>query len=116
MFGKKETRSVSNRLAAIKNAPPVRFSELQEEFNARKRKVARKAERVACYKFGMVVTLEGDEMNCVVRDISRAGAKIVIEGAKGLPSRFTLVIDGYRAPTRVARVWQNDDEAGVLFL
>ena len=116
MFGKKESSAIANRLSAIKNAPPVQFSQLHNEVKAKTPKIDRESERKPIYKFGIVITHAGEEIHCVVRDISEAGAKIVIEGAIGLPPEFKLVVDGYRAPTTVALAWQNDNEAGISFV
>ncbi len=116
MFGRKDIdESVANRLEAIKNAQPVRFSQLQNEVRRSAPKADREEERRPVYKFGIALTSGGDERRCVVRDISETGAKIVLEGAIALPREFRLVIDGYRAPTTAALVWQKDNEAGITF-
>lgn len=116
MFGKKESRAITDRLTAIKNTPPVQFSELHREVRARRSKVDRETARRPAYKIGMVMTPAGEDISCVVRDISEAGARVVLEGAIGLPPEFKLVIEGYSAPTHVALAWQKENEAGISFV
>ncbi|WP_407527469.1 PilZ domain-containing protein [Methylobacterium oryzisoli] len=53
---------------------------------------------------------------CVVRDLSRAGAKIRIERTLPLPERFALYIAGHdlRSVSAALR-WRRGDFAGVAF-
>ena len=65
------------------------------------------------------ITLEGGfaARQCVVQDISSAGAKIVIDGAHTLPATLRL---GFARDTRTGRncqvVWRRGNRAGVKFV
>ncbi len=110
MFGKKHfDKNVEERLMAIKKAQPVKFSTLHQQAP----KKDREAQRKSVYKFGLVQAPNGEEIRCVVRDLSESGAKLVLEGTISLPGEFRLVIDGYHAPTHALLKWQNENEAGV---
>ena len=98
---------------AIKKAEPVKFSTLHQQVLKNTPKKDREAERKSVYKFGLVQAPNGEEIRCVVRDLSESGAKLVLEGAISLPGDFRLVIDGYHAPTHASLKWQNENEAGV---
>lgn len=54
-------------------------------------------------------------INCVVRDYSDTGARLLVESLIGIPDRFDLVRDNF--PMRVCRViWRRAPEIGVEFL
>ena len=65
------------------------------------------------------ITLEGGfaARQCVVQDISSAGAKIVIEGAHTLPATLRL---GFARDARTGHncqvVWRRGNRAGVKFV
>jgi hypothetical protein len=55
-------------------------------------------------------------MDCLVRNMSAAGAKIEVTGGVALPDDVDITITK-RAETLRARIlWRRDDEAGVAFL
>jgi len=55
-------------------------------------------------------------IDCLVRNMSQNGAKLVFEGTVLLPGEFDLMLPqkGERCHARV--VWRQQDEAGVTFL
>ena len=54
-------------------------------------------------------------IDCVVRNFSRAGAKIAMTGAVLLPDSFDLAIARKDTSFRAHLVWRNTSEAGVAF-
>ena len=65
------------------------------------------------------ITLEGGfaARQCVVHDISSAGAKIRIEGAASLPARLKLAFARDARTGRTCQVvWRRDNSAGVKFV
>jgi hypothetical protein len=54
-------------------------------------------------------------IDCVVRNFSRAGAKIAMTGAVLLPDSFDLAITRKDSGFRAHLVWRSDSEAGVAF-
>jgi hypothetical protein len=54
-------------------------------------------------------------IDCVVRNFSKAGAKIAMTGTVLLPDVFELGIARKEASFRAHLVWRNSDEAGVAF-
>ena len=78
--------------------------------------VDRTASRRRILKSG-VISYSGRQItiNCLVRDFSESGARLVIEGAVEAPDTFELLmdIDGFEADCRV--VWRRGKEIGVTF-
>jgi hypothetical protein len=54
-------------------------------------------------------------MDCVVRNISSDGAKLVFTNTAAVPREFTLSIPKQDQSFRARMVWQNTNEAGVAF-
>jgi len=54
-------------------------------------------------------------IDCMVRNVSAAGACLVLPSTVGVPDRFDLVIasEPYPRPCRVA--WKDDSRVGVTF-
>ena len=54
-------------------------------------------------------------MNCVVRDVSATGARVILAEPYLIPAEFELVIKG--SPARAARkVWVKHNEIGIEFI
>jgi hypothetical protein len=54
-------------------------------------------------------------VDCVIKDISASGARLMVEKRIGADEEFVLDIDGVGLfPSRI--VWQSDDQAGIRFL
>ncbi len=100
--------NIEDRLQAAKLLPPQDFDLVPPPL--------RTVERVPTNMFGLIFTDEGAERKCLVQDISANGAALSTPTDEALPDEFTLVIDGYAAPTRVRLAWQNKYESGVEFL
>lgn len=72
-------------------------------------------ERIPVFRHARIFLASGDEHNCVLKDLSAAGARIGIEGALNLPEELVLSIDQSvrRYLARVA--WRRENEAGLFF-
>lgn len=63
-----------------------------------------------------VFSAEWAGVNCIVRDVSSAGARLYCEEAALLPSRFQLVLTADREMCDVRVVWRSRNLLGVAFL
>ena len=54
-------------------------------------------------------------IDCIVRNVSQAGAKIAMTGTVLLPDSFDLTIARRETSVRARLVWRNSSEAGVMF-
>jgi hypothetical protein len=55
-------------------------------------------------------------IDCLVRNLSRNGAKLVFEGTVLLPGEFELTLPQKGASRRARIVWRSEGEAGIAFL
>jgi hypothetical protein len=74
----------------------------------------RKTPRRKTFKAGMIITHEPfSTVNCVVRNVSAAGAGIQVESAVPLSGRFELLFDGKSLDCEVK--WRSLFRLGVTF-
>jgi hypothetical protein len=75
----------------------------------------RKSQRYRVLKEGRVLVAGRYTIDCTVRDLSEAGAKIRVEGAPDLPGTLDLLIvrEGLVYPCTLA--WRKGDLAGLTF-
>ena len=76
---------------------------------------ARQAKRVSLDRPGRVVAGEGSHHACIVRDISAAGARLLLAEAGHMPETFTLCLDPGGDPWTCRVVWRSLGEIGVTF-
>lgn len=57
-----------------------------------------------------------EEVNCLLRDASACGCKLVANAVPYLPDRVRLTVDGLAAPIDARIVWRAGKVAGVRFL
>jgi PilZ domain. len=76
----------------------------------------RSAPRHRTLKGAHIVLNEGfSTIDCMVRNMSETGAKLVVASVVGIPSRFDLAMDdGRRFSCEIA--WKSETEIGVRFL
>jgi hypothetical protein len=55
-------------------------------------------------------------MDCLIRDMSPNGAKVIFTNTVGVPDEFDLEIKKTCETRRIRVVWRRADEAGVMFL
>jgi hypothetical protein len=55
-------------------------------------------------------------MDCLVRNLSAAGAKICFTNTTTVPDEFDLTVKQKECALRARVVWRQADEAGVIFL
>lgn len=55
-------------------------------------------------------------MNCVVRNLSPEGAKIVFDNTLTVPDQFDLAISRQERTMRARMIWRRANEAGLVFL
>lgn len=66
-------------------------------------------------KKGRVVLSDTTVMDCLVRDLSEAGARLEFAAAVGLPEKFRLLVVGSNLLHPAALSWQRGLSAGVRF-
>jgi PilZ domain len=74
----------------------------------------RSSERRPEFGLGIVITTE-TKVNCVIRDLSRTGAKLGISRRVKLPSEFTVALLRTKTMRRVVLRWRRGDFVGVEF-
>ncbi|MEX0956739.1 MAG: PilZ domain-containing protein [Rhizobiaceae bacterium] len=76
----------------------------------------RRAERERSATNALVRFNSGSETTqCVARNISARGARLVVSGAASVPPRFQLKLDTEREWRNVTVRWRRGDEVGVSF-
>lgn len=55
-------------------------------------------------------------MDCLVRDLSQNGAKLVLSETAILPSYFDLIMPQKGFKLRAELMWRDGDRVGVIFL
>lgn len=110
---RKPDNPLERRLAAITAARPVVCTQISSQKAGPKN--GRASDRIPAYKFARLLTADRSELNCIVRDVSANGVRVVLEGNVALSERVILKIDltGERRRARVA--WQREREAGLSF-
>lgn len=75
----------------------------------------RKSERTPTFRAGRVIYSGRNEVACIIKDLTEAGARIVLDGEAGLPSEVTLVISQSAARRPATVAWQKEREVGLSF-
>jgi PilZ domain-containing protein len=76
----------------------------------------RSRSRVRALMAGRIVFNKGrSSVDCVVRNITDAGAKLSVSAAANVPDQFELVLPHKRTTRRARLVWRRLDEIGVAF-
>ena len=65
---------------------------------------------------GRILGDKGEPILCVVRDMSRGGARLVVDPAALLPVQFTLHLISTGQTLRAELVWRRADLAGVRLI
>ena len=66
-------------------------------------------------KHGMPAFHGGGGIDCTVRTLSPAGARVDIVSPMGIPAAFTLIIEADQFMRRCRTVWSSDRRIGVAF-
>ena len=74
----------------------------------------RRTERIRTYLGGKIVfNQRSSVMDCLVRNLSGEGAKLVFSNTVTVPQEFDLSIPKQERTYRVRMIWRQADEAGV---
>lgn len=77
----------------------------------------RNAERTKSFVGGQIVFNDRHStLFCIVRNLSKAGAKIEVGGALQVPAAFDLRLNGKDTEFKARVVWRNEHSLGVKFL
>ncbi|MEL7491284.1 MAG: PilZ domain-containing protein [Pseudomonadota bacterium] len=101
---------LQDRLTAIKSAEPIDINDIGVSRHA-----DRESERHSAYKFGTLRLDTGEEIQCIVQDMSGNGVKVRLPNYQALTPSMTLAVRGAGIERRVQLRWQEDDEAGLSF-
>lgn len=71
-------------------------------------------DRIPTMRLATIRLDNGEEIPCVLRDLSRTGAKLAVSRRYRLPMNFNLIVHGREAPFPVRRAWQRGDYVGVM--
>lgn len=74
----------------------------------------RRAARQDVLGHALIITSEG-RISCVIRDLSKTGAKLGVPQRYKLPPEFEVYLVKTRSKRRVALRWRTGDHAGVEF-
>lgn len=73
----------------------------------------RRWRRRKTWKNGKTLWSNGDSSECIVRNLSEAGAQLELRGP--LPNRFDLLVEGDQCRRSCSVVWRRENRAGVRF-
>lgn len=74
------------------------------------------AARHRTLKSGKIAFAQGAAIDCVIRNISKAGACLEVASPVGIPPAFDLLIDSSGAVNPCRVVWRTERRIGVVFL
>jgi PilZ domain-containing protein len=75
----------------------------------------RTAQRQRTYKGGRIHLRHASTIDCLVRNLSDAGASLEIESPVGIPDAFEISIAGEDRPRRCRVAWRKERRIGVKF-
>ena len=70
-------------------------------------------DRHAAMRLATIILDTGEQIPCVIRDLSVTGAKLGVARRYRLPESFLLLVQGHEPAFPVRRAWQRGDQAGV---
>lgn len=111
---KKKSR-INDRISSIANAPQVTVGAQFGVPRSRQAKPDRE-ERKPVFRSGRVIVNANLQSQCVIRDISDHGARIVLDGAINLPEIVILKISQLGISKKARVAWQDELTAGLAFI
>jgi len=76
----------------------------------------RRETRLRTFLKGRIVFNSGNSsMDCLIRDLSPSGARLVLSQTATLPDGFDLVIPAKERTHKATLRWRKDDSVGVIF-
>jgi hypothetical protein len=76
----------------------------------------RHSQRLRTLKGGSIIFGLAPAVDCIVRNLSSAGALLAVESPLGIPEDFTLLIKPELKKKRCRVVWRKADKIGVRFV
>ncbi|MDP4022557.1 PilZ domain-containing protein [Methylobacterium sp. NEAU 140] len=73
----------------------------------------RRDDRTSVDWIGMIRLVDGDEIPCTIKDVSRSGMKLTAPQDRSLPETFTLKVVGRNLVFRVRLAWRREHQVGV---
>jgi len=76
----------------------------------------RHSQRARTLRAGKIVfNNKNSVIDCMVRNLSRNGACLLVSSVIGVPSTFDLLVEGECVSRRCKMVWNNQNRVGVEF-
>jgi PilZ domain len=76
----------------------------------------RRSQRVRTLRAGrIVINNRRSVLDCMVRNLSPAGACLIVPSIVGIPPTFELLIEGERAPRPCKLIWHDQNRIGIEF-
>lgn len=107
---KDDKARIQKRLASLRNAPPPTVLPPQKAA-----KKDRGAERRLTYRLAVIKFPGGERINCVIKNLSAKGAKVVIEGASVVLKAKVEIEQGNHS-VKAQVIWQEENEIGLAFI
>jgi PilZ domain len=77
----------------------------------------RKEPRLRAFLGGVIAfNQRKSTMDCVIRNMSPAGVRVVLDNTATLPDKFDLTIESKQRSFRARMVWRDKDVAGLAFI
>jgi PilZ domain len=76
----------------------------------------RRFPRLRTLKGGLILFGLAPAIDCVIRNLSEAGAQLVVQTPVGIPDEFTLLIKPELTKRACRVVWRKADKIGVRFV
>ena len=73
----------------------------------------RRDDRTSVDWIGMIRLVDGGEIPCTIKDVSRSGMKLTAPQDHPLPETFTLKVVGRNLVFRVRLAWRREHQVGV---
>ena len=77
---------------------------------------SRQFPRVVCSLPARVSFAEIPVADCIVKDLSEAGFRLLTLPAVWIPSEFTIVCDEFGTPKLAQQIWRRDGTLGARFI
>jgi len=75
----------------------------------------RESTRQRVLKGGSIAFGKGAAIGCVIRNMTRSGACLLVESSIGIPDQFELFLSDDKSRRQCGVVWRSVDQIGVAF-
>jgi hypothetical protein len=76
----------------------------------------RRVPRLRTFKGGSIIFGVAPSVDCIIRNMSEAGAQLAVEGSAAIPDEFTLLIKPELIKRSCRVIWRKAGKIGVQFI